>query len=103
MRVAGNNFYSAALATKFHRIANEIEKYLLKPGGICFQPRILRIELSVKSQPFRLNFLAEEGCSGLNKVVNIYRLFFEGKLPVFDPGQIEEIVDEARLEFDVAP
>ena len=83
MRVAGNNLDSAALSTKFHSIANEIQKYLLKPGWICFQPRILCVELTVKSQPSRLNFLAEEGGSGMNKVVNVYQALFRGKASRF--------------------
>src|SRR5262245_19779912 len=58
--------------------------------------------MTVKSQPSRLNFLAEKGDSGMNKVVNVHRLFFQGKFSVFDPGEIEKVVDQADLEFDVA-
>ncbi len=100
--VAGAHVNVPAVRRELGRIANQVPQHLLQPRAIGQHIVMLGHFVDMDVLLLDLNLTAEQFQHAVDDLVHVHRFERQAQLAVRHPGEIEQIVDEARLEFDVA-
>ena len=92
----------AVFGREFRSVFQHVPEHLLQAGVIREHAMIFRGELDRELELSRRNFVAHDfhGVFSNSCALDLRRCSWS--LPASDAGEIEEIVDEARLKLDVA-
>ena len=102
VKVPGADLEAPALRGEFHRVLDQVPKDLLQARRIGFERNFLRGEIRLEGE-----LLLVDICLANFERVPQERMgidLFQAQLhfAFADPSQVEQVVDQARLELDVA-
>ena len=99
--VAGRNVNLTVFRSELHRVVDQVPKDLLQAGRVGPEMDLLRREIKPEREMFSLDLALVDLQGVLQKGVRIDHLEVELDLPFADTGQIEQVVDQPRLQLDI--
>src|SRR5258705_10000608 len=92
----------AAFGCKFDRVLDQVPEDLLKPGRIAVNFAARGLHLLLESQMLCMQLRCAHFDDVAEQPMHIHILAKEAELALSDARQIEQIVDQPRLQLDVA-
>ena len=102
LRVKGPHRDGAAFGSEFRSVPQDIPKYLLQPRGVCEDVMIGCEKLDGNIELPRGEIVADDVHGVPEQIVRVGFSQVQLQFPARDAGQVEQIIDEAGLELDVA-